>query len=106
MLLGSWEQAPHHERDFGARKSSGGGFGQRMVAQSVSQPSDRADERPAKLLVGAVCALHETAGPKRVKWIALAGEEIPFDLVRDGCRGFCHFSRLAPHATVARSAYS
>jgi hypothetical protein len=31
---------------------------------------------------------------------------MPFDLVRDGCPGLCHFSILAPHATDARPAYS
>ena len=99
-------KAPHHWRDFGARKSNGVGLGQRLVSQSFSQPSDRSNGRPAKVLVGAVCALHEAAGPSRVKWIALAGEEMPFDLVRDGCPGLCHFSILAPHATDARPAYS
>jgi hypothetical protein len=74
----------------GAREQNGVGLGQRLVGQSLSQSPDRLDQRTAKVVVGAVRALHEAAGPGRVTWIAHASPEVPFDLVVDGGLGLCH----------------
>jgi hypothetical protein len=70
------------------------------MGQSLSQPSDRSDQCSTKVIVGTVHTLQEAAGPGRVQWIALAGEEVSFDLVGDDGLGLCHVGTLAPHGSA------
>ena len=100
VLLGTREQTAHHRLDLRARERDGVGLGQRLVGQSLSQSPDRANQCTTKVVVGTVRTLHEAAGPGRVKWIALARAEVPFDLVVDGGLGLCHLGTLALHGSA------
>ena len=91
---------PHHRFDFRARERDGVGLGQRLVGQSLIQPSDRSDQCSTKVIAGTVRTLQEAAGPGRVQRIAFASEEVSFDLFGDDGLGLCHLGTLALHRSA------
>jgi hypothetical protein len=68
----------------------------RRRVQSLDPLSHRANERTAKVFMGAFCALHEIAGPGSVKQIGFAGEQVPFDFVGDSWSVSRHSSPITP----------